>query len=139
MSVSFTRSRSVQPEDIDQFGHVNNLVWIRFALELATAHSNERGWDQARYIEAGVVWIVYRHEIDYLRPAFAGDVLEEETWIEALRGARCIRGFRFTQDGHTLVEGRTTWVLTKTATGRACRISPELQRAFPLVAATGGP
>ncbi len=131
-AAAFARERTVRDADIDQFGHVNNLVWLRFTLELATAHSDAAGWDAARYREAGVVWIVHRHEIDYLRPATPGDVLREETWIETMRGARCVRAYRFSLADQTRVEARTTWVLTRTASGRACRILPELLEAFPV-------
>lgn len=132
MNAAFARIRTVRPDDTDQFGHVNNLVWLRFTLELATAHSVSLGWDAARYREAGVVWIVHRHEIDYLRPALPGDSMREETWIEEMRGARCLRAYRFSLAEKTLVEARTTWVLTRTASGRACRVTPELLEAFPV-------
>ena len=130
----FARSRTVRPEDTDQFGHVNNLVWLRFTLELATAHSDAAGWNAARYREAGVVWIVHRHEIDYLRPALPSAVLREQTWIAEMRGARCVRDYRFSLDDTVLVEARTTWVLTRTTSGRACRIPRELLEAFPISA-----
>ncbi len=132
MTAVFARERTVRAEDTDQFGHVNNLVWLRFTLELATAHSDAVGWDAARYREAGVVWIVHRHEIDYLRPALPGERLLEETWIETMRGARCLRAYRFSGAETLRVEARTTWVLTRGASGRACRITPELLEAFPL-------
>lgn len=132
MNPAFARERTVVANDTDQFGHVNNLVWLRFTLELATAHSDSVGWDAARYREAGVVWIVHRHEIDYLRPALPGDAMWEETWIEEMRGARCVRAYRFSVAEKPLVEASTTWVLTRSASGRACRITPELLAAFPL-------
>ena len=132
MKAAFARKRRVRREDTDQFGHVNNLVWLRFTLELATAHSDAVGWDEARYRDAGVVWIVHRHEIDYSRPALPGDTLWEETWVEEMRGARCVRVYRFTLDERVVVEARTTWVLTRTASGRACRVTSALLKAFPL-------
>ncbi len=133
MSTPFARSRTVRREDTDQFGHVNNLVWLRFTLELATAHSDAVGWDEARYRSAGVVWIVHRHEIDYHRPALPGDVLLEETWIAEMRGARCRRGYRFSREGKSFVEAETTWVLTRTVSGRPCRVTAELLAAFPVL------
>ena len=131
----FTRRRAVRDRDIDQYGHVNNLVWLRFTLELATAHSDAAGWDEARYREAGVLWIVHRHEIDYLRPALPGEEIEESTWIDAIKGARCVRASRFSRAGQTLVDARTTWVMTRVVGGRPCRIPAALLETFP----TSGP
>ena len=132
MNAVFARDRLIRPEDTDQFGHVNNLVWLRFTLELATAHSDAVGWDLECYRDAGVVWIVHRHEIDYLRPALPGETLLEETWISEMRGARCLRAYRFARGGRVNVEARTTWVLTRTDSGRPCRVTRELLDAFPV-------
>ncbi len=127
----FQRRRLITERDVDELGHVNNLVWLRFALELATAHSAAVGWDFQRYRQAGVLWIVHRHEIDYHRPALPGDELIEATWIEGMRGARCLRATRFSRAGEILVEARTTWVFADAATQRPRRIAPELLEAFP--------
>jgi acyl-CoA thioester hydrolase len=48
--------------DIDQLGHVNNAVWVRWMEEVATRH-----WMAAAdpaHIDA-YLWVVTRHEIDY--------------------------------------------------------------------------
>ena len=121
----------MRERDIDQYGHVNNLVWLRFALELATAHSDSAGWDEARYRAAGLRWIVHRHEIDYLRAALPGEEIEETTWIATIKGARCVRASHFSRLGQTLVEARTTWVMTLVEGGRPCRIPAELLETFP--------
>jgi len=125
-------------QDADELGHVNNLIWLRFALELATAHSAAVGWNWKRYREAGVLWIVHRHEIDYQKPARPGDRVTEETWIEEMRGARCLRATRFSREEVPLVEARTTWVFADAATQRPRRILPEVLAAFPIAAHPSG-
>ena len=59
------------PDAIDELGHVNNAVWVQWIQEVALAHwySLADPGHQEDYI-----WVVVRHEIDYLRPAFEGDV-----------------------------------------------------------------
>ena len=37
----------VRPEDIDELGHAGNLVYLRWVLEAALAHSTAVGLDQA--------------------------------------------------------------------------------------------
>ena len=77
----FRRTRTVSDADIDAFGHVNNLVWIRFVVELADAHSRAAGLDPSAYRKIGGFWIVRRHEIDYHAPALPDERIVEETWI----------------------------------------------------------
>ena len=67
----------MEAEHVDELGHVNNLVWVRLVLDLATAHSNSVGLDTRAYRELGAWWIVHRQEIDYHAPAFPGEELVE--------------------------------------------------------------
>ena len=59
--------RIVAPADsIDELGHVNNAVWVQWIQEVALAHwysvADPRHQDD-------YIWVVVRHEIDYLRAA----------------------------------------------------------------------
>ena len=93
--------------DIDELGHVNNAVWVRWVQELAVAHwqAVASAADQAAY-----VWVVTRHAIDYRGNLGPGGTVTGETWVaEPPRGARFDRSFRFLgADGRVLVEGVTT-------------------------------
>jgi hypothetical protein len=53
-----------RPEDIDELGHVNNAAWVRWIQDMATAHW--RAVADPAHVDA-YVWVVTRHEIDYLR------------------------------------------------------------------------
>ena len=35
--------------DIDELGHVSNLVYVRWVLDVAMGHSRSLGWDHAQY------------------------------------------------------------------------------------------
>jgi acyl-CoA thioester hydrolase len=131
----FVRSRLVTSDDIDELGHVNNVVWVRFVVELAVAHSDSVGLDTAAYRKLGAWWVVHRQEIDYRAPGLPGDELVEETWVAEMRGARSVRRSRFRRaaDDVLLVEARTTWVFADVASGRPRRIAPEVKRRFPCV------
>jgi len=130
----FRRDRTILAEDCDELGHVNNVTWVRFVVELAVAHSTSLGFGTPRYRELGAWWVVHRQEIDYRAPAFPGDEVEEETWVAEMRGARCLRRSRITRpaDSVLLVEAATTWVWTAAESGRPRRIPPEVKSAFPI-------
>src|SRR5688572_26292733 len=76
----FHQELLVPADATDMFGHVNNQRYIAWMQDVATAHSAANGWPMERYLETGAAWVVRSHFIEYLRPAFAGDVLETITW-----------------------------------------------------------
>jgi acyl-CoA thioester hydrolase len=99
------------------------------------------------------MWIVRRHEIEYLRPASAGDVLRVVTWAVEFKGARAVREYAiFRYEGQpddarplpadgflppdqalpadSLVRARTLWVWADLATARPKRIPAALYPAF---------
>jgi acyl-CoA thioester hydrolase len=117
------------PEHIDQLGHVNNAVWVQWMEQVAVAH-----WDSVADAahRAAYFWVVVRHEIDYLRPAFEGDRIVARTWVgEAPRGARFDRHVEFTwADGRVCVRARTDWAIIDKALGRPIRVPAEVVAPF---------
>lgn len=125
----FTRNFRATPADIDELGHVNNAVWVRWVQELAVAH-----WEAVAPAahRAAYVWVVTRHEIDYRGNLAEGEETVGETWVpHPPRGARFDRHFRFTgADGRVKVEGVTTWALIDRASGRLMRVPREVAAPF---------
>jgi acyl-CoA thioester hydrolase len=117
------------PAHIDELGHVNNAVWVQWIQQVAVAH-----WDSiaAAAHKDAYFWVVVRHEIDYLRAAYAGDVVTARTWVgEAPRGARFDRHVEFTgADGKTCVRARTHWAIIDKALGRPIRVPTEVVAPF---------
>lgn len=117
------------PDDIDALGHVNNAVHVRWLQEAGTAHwlALATAEEQAR-----LVWVVVRHEIDYLKPCHMGEALVAETWADNPRGARFDRLVRIlgARDGDVRAQARTTWVLMDRERMRPLRIPAEMARRF---------
>ena len=116
-------------EDIDELGHVNNAVWVRWIQDVATAHWYAMA--PAAHRDA-YVWVVVRHEIDYLRAVLLGETVIGRTWVpEPPRGARFDRHVEFqADDGKVRVRAKTTWAVLDKATGRPLRVPPEVAAAF---------
>ncbi len=125
----FERQITAAPEDIDEHGHVNNAAWVRWIQDVATAHwyHTARPQDRDAY-----VWLVVRHEIDYLRAVGPAETVTARTWIaEPPRGARCDRHMEFTgSDGQARVRAKTTWAVLDKSNGRPIRVPPELIAPF---------
>jgi acyl-CoA thioester hydrolase len=125
----FERSITATADDVDELGHVNNAVWVRWIQDMATAH-----WDAIAPAEhrATYVWVVTRHEIDYLRAVLPGETVTGRTWVaDAPKGARFDRQVEFSgQDGKLRVRARTTWAMLDRATGRPLRVTTEVTAPF---------
>jgi acyl-CoA thioester hydrolase len=120
---------AVEPADIDQLGHVNNVIYLRWVQEAAVAH-----WTVAAPAtdQAKLLWVVLRHEIDYKQAAFLGDGIIARTWVGS---ASRIRFERFTEllrarDRSLLAQARTLWCPIDARTGKPASVSPEVRACF---------
>lgn len=122
----------VAPEVIDALGHAGNVSWVRWVNDAAEAHSFSVGLGPDELRALGVLWVVRRHEIDYLMEAREGAALDALTWVDGWRGATCTRRtlFRRSDDGVVLARAATTWAFLSAATGRPTRISPEMAARY---------
>ena len=116
--------------DIDELGHVSNLVYLRWVLDVAMAHSRALGWDHAEYRALGSVFVVRRHELDYLGQVTLGQTLSAETWVDDWKLASCIRKTELVRDGVVVARAATTWAMMSFASGRPVKIPDELRAKF---------
>jgi acyl-CoA thioester hydrolase len=116
--------------DIDELGHVSNLVYLRWVLDVAMAHSRSLGWDHAAYRTLGSVFVVRRHEIDYVAQVTAGQTISAETWVDDWKQASCIRKTELFRDGKPVARAATTWAFISLSTGRPVRIVDEIRSLF---------
>ena len=118
-----------EPVHIDGNGHVNNVVYLAWAQELAISHwaSRASAEDQARW-----AWIILRHEIDYRRPLKLGETARGLTWVaDAPEGPRFDRLVRIeAPDGAMCAQVRTVWCLVDPASGRPQRVPAEMVELF---------
>ena len=78
------------------------------------------------------IWVVVRHEIDYLRAVGPGETVTARTWVpDPPRGARFDRHIEFVgADGKARVRAVTTWAMIERASGRPQRVTPEIAAPF---------
>ena len=116
--------------DIDELEHVNNIAYVRWVQEIAVAHSSALGFDFAGYRQIGGVFVLRRHEIDYLRSLVLGDVVEATTWIEDVKGVQCDRIVEFRAGDVVVARSRTRWVFMSFERQRPVRIPQDIRVAF---------
>ena len=119
-------------EDIDELDHVSNLVYLRWVLQAARAHSDAVGWDTAAYRDLGSIWVVRRHEIDYAQSARLGDEVALTTWVDSWKRVSSVRRTEIVRraDDRVLARAATTWAFVDLESARPTRIPPSVQGAF---------
>jgi acyl-CoA thioester hydrolase len=129
---SFRMTFGVTSDDIDPLGHVNNISYVRWIQDVAVAHSAAMGLDFAAYGRIGGIFVVRRHEIDYLRPVLRGERVEARTWIGTVMAAKCIRHteLRVGEGLGLVAKAETVWGFVGVTTGRPTRIPNEVKVAF---------
>ncbi len=115
--------------EIDGQGHVNNIVYLRWAQEVAIAHWQALAPGSA---QAEVGWVARRHEIDYFAPSFLDDELCVRTWVGKLEGLSFERHTEILRTGEEkpLARLRTIWIPIHPQTGRPRRVSAEVRAIF---------
>ncbi len=127
-ATQFTLTFTAAPGDIDELGHVNNAVWVRWVQNMAGAHWHAQATPD--HIEK-YIWVVVRHEIDYRGNLKPGESVEGRTWIECPpTGAKFDRHVAFVKDGRTLVQAKTTWAIIDRATQRILRVPKDVTARF---------
>lgn len=123
----------VAEADLDVQGHVNNVVYLRYVQDVAVAHWLAVTSEEQR---ANNLWVVRRHEIEYLKPAVSGDRLAVRTWIGMFKGATCERltEIRRPKDDQLLVTARTLWILLDPVSHRPRRANDSLRALFKTTA-----
>ena len=108
----------VPQEALDENGHVNNVRFVQWMQDAAVRHYEAAGGIPPT-LAIGATWVVRSHTVEYLRPAFAGELVEVQTWVVNIRRVRSLRRYRFIRksDGKLLVKGETDWVFVDAKTG----------------------
>lgn len=127
-AASFEQPITVTADDLDELNHVNNVVYLRWVQDIATAH-----WTAIAPREAleSTAWVARRHEIDYLSAATLGEQLTARTWVGKAEGLTFERLTEIRRaDGQVVVKARTLWVPIDRRTARPRRVSDEVRALF---------
>jgi len=133
MPVSSVYSKTIQiPQSaIDGNGHVNNVIYVQWMQDIAVEHYESIGGNIPMQL-AAATWVVREHKIEYLLPAFSGELIEVRTWVENIRRVRSLRKYEFIRksDGKILVRGETDWVFVDINNGKPKAIPDEVSVVF---------
>ena len=132
MSTVFDLEMTVQAEHIDRLGHVNNVVYMQWMQQVATAHIDSLGLGLKEYLELKHAMVAVEHHVQYRKAAFEGEKIVLRTWLNEINALYLFRQYVFyrTQDQAVLFSGNTKWACVEIATGRPKRMSPTFTQAY---------
>lgn len=118
---------TVIKEDLDFNNHVNNLVYMKWALDISREH-----WLSAitEEINENYFWMVRSHHVEYRQQAFLGDQLKIQTYVEGYRGPFSDRMVKIYKGEELLVKVLSNWCLIERATQKLKRVPEEIQVLF---------
>ena len=112
---------TVTASHLDHLQHVNNVVYVQWLQDAACNH-----WMQKvpETLHREVLWVVRRHEIDYLAGAFLGDELAITTWPGKHTGVTWQRHYTIVRlrNKQTIIKATSIWALVHRANFRPRRI-----------------
>ena len=133
MSTSyFDLNITVKPEHIDVLGHVNNVVYVAWMQDVATAHIEALGVGLEQYLELKHAMVAIEHQVQYRKAAMLGDDIILRTWFYDINALYSFRQYAFfrASDKSVLFTGNTKWACIEIATGRPKRMSPTFIQAY---------
>ena len=120
---------TVSVDDLDELNHVNNVVYVDWAQDIAKNHWNSLVSNE---IKNNYYWVLLEHQIKYLSPAFLNDRIRLKTYIEKTEGVKSNRIVEIynLNSNKLLVNSITTWCLVNAKTNKPNRITAEIRQAF---------
>ena len=121
--VFFETKYAVKSSHIDELNHVNNVVYLQWIQDIANLH-----WTQLKKSEdtTDYVWVVIRHEIDYVGQALLGDSIVAKTWVGKTGGIRSIRHVEFYKNNKLIVKAQTMFCLVNSKSFKPTRITDQI-------------
>ena len=129
----FITQWTVSKEQIDHYGHANNVVYVSQLEKTAWAHSNHLGLSIEQYQSLDRGMAISRHEISYLGSAYLNEQIACATWIiECDHKLKLSRAFQFIRpsDGQTLLTARTDFVCIALSSGKPKRMPAEFANLY---------
>ena len=117
----------VNEDHLDFNDHVNNLVYLQWALDISRKHWLSRITKQ---IDESYFWMVRTHQVEYRKQAYLDDVVSVQTYVDGYRGPFSDRIVKIYKGEELLVHVKTNWCLIERATQKLKRVPGEIQVLF---------
>jgi len=129
-SHSYEYDLDVAADEIDEMGHVNNAVYLKWVQAAVLGH-----WRRFAPKEAVAthLWVALKHEISYFNPAFLNDHVVVGVVLEKLLGARAFYKTMIKHGDDVLAEVESCWCCLDSATRKPVRLARDIVEVVPVV------
>lgn len=129
MSGVFSHTFKVPTAAIDVNGHVNNITYLEWCLDIAEKHWFSKAPKETHNT---YFWVVLNHFIEYKNPSFEGEELQIETWVTSAEGVKSERHYRIFRksDDKVMVTAKTLWCFVELKSQKPTRITEEIRNLF---------
>lgn len=126
----FTETFKVKASEIDDLNHVNNVIYVQWANDIAVKHWRTVATDA---LLADYDWFMIKHCLEYKGAALLGDTIKLITQVGRATNVRYERfiEIRNAITDQLLVSSTSDWCAVDKE-GKPKRISEELRNAFEL-------
>ena len=123
----FSQTIVVNKNHLDFNNHVNNLVYLQWALDISRDH-----WlsEISEEVNRKYFWMVRSHHVEYKKQAFLGDEIIVKTYVEGYRGPFSDRLVKIYKEDDLLVQVKTNWCLIERETEKLKRVPEAIQKLF---------
>jgi len=123
---------TVRSYELDGYGHVNHVQYIRFLQEAALQAITDAGFGEEYNTKERRVWAARNTSIHYIFPLTYGNTFTVKTWIENFARGSCRRRYELflTKDNKPVASAATDWVFLNSDDGRPVRVPAEMVEVF---------
>lgn len=127
--IVYSKTIVVDDSVIDHFNHVNNLAYVRWALEISKEHWNSF---TTKEVQNTFGWMIMKHDLTYKKQAKLGDELLLNTHIQDYSTATSVRKTEilFKENNEVIFESLAQWCFVKLDTQKPTRITEEILKPF---------
>jgi len=126
---SYEKLITVTQGDLDELNHVNNVIYVQWANQIAKAHWLNKATPE---MLKDFIWVVLKHIIEYKNPAFLNDVIKLKTFVKSSQGVTSTRVVEMynSASNKLLVKSETNYCLLNAKTNRPTKIPVEISELF---------
>lgn len=128
----------VKPSDCDQFGHVNNAVYVSYIQHALAERLIEAGYAEDFAYASPYFWDIRECSIEYRHAAIFGDALEIRLWSKEAETRHpsfyceiTRTNARANVTGEVVARTKSAWERIERATGAAAALPEDLFAHFP--------
>jgi acyl-CoA thioester hydrolase len=124
---SFSEIINVSSGHLDWNNHVNNMVYLQWALDISRNH-----WLQeiSEEIATQYFWVVKSHHIEYKKQAFLNEELTINTYVKSIKGPISERVVEIWRNDVLIAQVTSNWCFLDAKSQKPKRVPEEIQKLF---------